>query len=89
MSSMRTTPAQSAREWATASRRRQTPAGSLWPTPTQVFLLQAALLSGAQAATALEEWKRQSDLRRLDYGSLTLLPLLYRNLEGELILVEN
>ena len=63
-----------------ASRRRQASAGSLWPTPTQVFLLQAALLSGAQAATALEAWKRQSDLRRLDYGSLTLLPLLYRNL---------
>jgi len=42
--------------------------------------LQAALLPSPQLERALERWRGSTSLERLDYSTLTILPLLYRNL---------
>ena len=53
---------------------------SFWPTPTHEALLRAALVGPPHLVSALERW--QATAREpLDHASLTLLPLLYRNLE--------
>jgi hypothetical protein len=47
----------------------------------QELLLRAALGTGDDAPTAWREWRRQTDVERLDGASQRLLPLLFRNLE--------
>jgi len=54
--------------------------GYLWPTAQQEQLLRACLLEGNEALKAFDEWARSVNINALDYGSLRLLPLLYRNL---------
>lgn len=54
--------------------------GTCWPTHEQKLLLQAALLEGDPALDAWREWQARVDIDLVEYGSLRLLPLLYRNL---------
>jgi hypothetical protein len=54
--------------------------GQCWPTRQQELLLRASLLKGDEAIDAWHEWKSKVDVDLLDYVSLQLLPLLYRNL---------
>ena len=54
--------------------------GGCFPTAAQEHLLRAALLSGPEARSAYEVWRRQLDLQTIDTGSQRLLPLLCRNL---------
>jgi hypothetical protein len=42
--------------------------------------LRAALLEPPRLETALEEWRESTSLEHVDYASLTILPLHYRNL---------
>jgi hypothetical protein len=51
-----------------------------WPTADQTLLLQAALLEGEVGRRALERWRTNVVLDRLDRGSTRLLPLLYQQL---------
>lgn len=52
------------------------------PTRAEHHLLRAALLSDRTAVRAsFDEWKLCVDLNDVEYGSLRLLPLLYRNLQ--------
>jgi hypothetical protein len=46
------------------------------PTDSQERLLEACLLAGERAATALRAWQRTVELQKLDDGSYRLLPLL-------------
>ncbi len=55
--------------------------GHLWPTQQQEWLLRACLLQREEAARAYREWSSQVGIEALDYGSLRMLPLLYRNLQ--------
>ena len=57
------------------SRRTVTATGS------HIALLQAAILGGAAAKTAFDEWQGSVDLAHLPPGQYPLLPRLYRNLE--------
>jgi hypothetical protein len=54
-----------------------------WPTDRQTLLLQAALGHGAAARHALARWEPGFDPERIDPETLTLLPLLARNLESQ------
>jgi hypothetical protein len=58
-------------------------AGDFRPTPTQELLLRAALLSGAEAASAWSQWRACADLDHLDPGCFRLLPLLHHNLKAQ------
>jgi len=53
---------------------------SFWPRDSHEALLRAALAQPPQLATAVYRWCAISSLDSLDYASLTILPLLYRNL---------
>jgi hypothetical protein len=53
-----------------------------WPTRQQELLLRAALLEGKEALKAWQEYGSYIDIRKLDPGSLRILPLLYRNLSS-------
>jgi hypothetical protein len=55
------------------------------PTPEQEFLLRAALLSGSAGLDAWKQWRASVDFESLDAGSQRLLPLLYMNLQRQLI----
>ena len=55
--------------------------GHLWPTAEQELLLRACLLRDEAGLNAYREWARRVDVEALDYGSLRMLPLLYRNLQ--------
>ena len=55
-------------------------ARSFWPTPRQEALLRAALLDPPRLQNALDQWQAPTSLDCVDYPSLTILPLLYRNL---------
>jgi hypothetical protein len=56
--------------------------GTFLPTRTEHHLLRAALLDDrATVRASLEEWKSLVRLDDVEYGSLRLLPLLYRNLQ--------
>jgi len=52
---------------------------SCWPTVEQELLLKASLLKGEKGLSAWKKW-RETDFDKIDYGSLRLIPLLYRNL---------
>ena len=55
---------------------------SSFATKDQELLLRAALLKGADAVEAWNEWKSAVDWEgHLDNGSFRLLPLLYTNLK--------
>lgn len=51
-----------------------------WPTSNQELLLRAAMLDGAQAIPAWEQWRQTVDFNDIDYRSQKLLPLVYHNL---------
>ena len=53
---------------------------SFWPTSQHEALLRAALLEPPRLQEALHEWRVPTPLAQIDYPSLTILPLLYRNL---------
>jgi len=55
--------------------------GGPWPSPAQELLLQAALGGEASAREALARWEPGFDPERVDHETLTLLPLLSKNLE--------
>jgi hypothetical protein len=55
--------------------------GSFWPTEQQELLLRAALLSGAEAVQAWRSARANLDIERLEEGSYSLLPLVYRQLK--------
>lgn len=55
--------------------------GSFWPTGQQELLLRAALLSGGEATQAWIEARPRLDIDRLEVGSYSLLPLVYRQLQ--------
>jgi hypothetical protein len=49
-----------------------------WPTAQQTLLLNALLLTPADAVAAWQRWSSSVDFDRLDAGSSRLLPLLYQ-----------
>lgn len=53
--------------------------GRLAPTAAQCLLLRAALLDAPAGRQAWEQWRRETDVERLDDGSQRLLPQLYCN----------
>jgi hypothetical protein len=55
------------------------------PTPDQVLLLRACLLSGNEAATAWKLWRARVNFDDIDAASYRLVPLLYKNLRREKI----
>lgn len=55
--------------------------GDFWPNLQQELLLRAALMEGKYALDAWNEWKSSVEIENIDYGSLRMLPLLYRNLQ--------
>ncbi|HEX2833815.1 MAG TPA: nucleotidyltransferase family protein [Thermoanaerobaculia bacterium] len=56
--------------------------GTFMPTRVEHHLLRASLSADAVAVRAsFDEWKASVDLNDVEYGSLRLLPLLYRNLQ--------
>lgn len=54
--------------------------GSFWPTPGQEDLLRAALLPEKQAVEAWGRARVGIDIDRLERGSYSLMPLVYRRL---------
>ncbi|MGZ4846701.1 MAG: nucleotidyltransferase domain-containing protein [Halobacteriota archaeon] len=52
------------------------------PSRQQELLLKAALLQGNVAIDAWTQWKAQTDLDHIDYDSIRLLPVLYKNLSA-------
>ena len=61
------------------------PASEGWPSEQQELLLRAALLPGTKALDNWQDWHAQIKIESLDADSLSLLPLLYRNLVDEKI----
>jgi hypothetical protein len=59
--------------------------GGCWPTAQQELLLRAALLPGAAAQAAWQQWRTEVDVEEdhLDLGSFRLLPLVYHNLHKQ------
>ena len=55
-------------------------ARGFWPEPQHEAVLRAALLAPPQLTDALASWQ-ELDRESLDHTTLTILPLLYRNLE--------
>jgi len=56
---------------------------SIWPNPSQLCLLKAALWSGEEARMAWAEWQRITELGAVDFSSWNLLPLVWRNLSNQ------
>ena len=56
--------------------------GGVAPTVEQRLLLRAALLEVALGRPAWDQWRRETDIERLDAGSQRLLPQLYRNVRS-------
>jgi hypothetical protein len=56
--------------------------GSFWPSSQQELLLRAALLDEERSVRAWLLLKPSLDIRRLDRGSVVLLPMLYEKLQG-------
>lgn len=54
--------------------------GAFWPSDEQERLLQAALLEGDDAVRAWNDVRSRIDIERLEQGSYSLLPLVYRQL---------
>src|SRR5215218_5646881 len=57
--------------------------GSWRPTWQQELLLRAALRGEKEAINAWHEWHASMDTNRLDAGSYSLLPMVYRNLRAQ------
>lgn len=58
-------------------------AGSLWPSPEQRLLLEAALFDGERARAAYRVWRAGVDLdTEFSWSSLRLLPAVYDNLRS-------
>lgn len=55
-------------------------AGLCWPDSHQRLLLRVLCGDPEKAGANLDEWRRSSDLERLDAGSLALMPLLHRRI---------
>jgi Uncharacterised nucleotidyltransferase len=55
------------------------------PTPEQILLLRACLLSGPDAAAAWSAWRKRVSFDDIDAASYRLMPLLYQNLRREKI----
>ncbi len=55
--------------------------GSFWPSPTQELLLRAGLAPGETALAAWRELGPAFELRTLEPGSVSALPLVYRRLK--------
>jgi hypothetical protein len=55
------------------------------PTPNQILLLRASLLSGSDAASAWKTWRGRVNFDDIDAASYRLMPLLYKNLRREKI----
>jgi Uncharacterised nucleotidyltransferase len=55
------------------------------PTPEQMLLLRACLLSGPDAASAWSAWRASVNFDDIDAASYRLIPLLYHNLRRERI----
>ncbi|MEJ0091063.1 MAG: nucleotidyltransferase family protein [Limisphaerales bacterium] len=53
------------------------------PTPDQILLLRACLLSGGEAAAAWKTWRERINFDDIDAASYRLVPLLYKNLRRE------
>ncbi len=53
------------------------------PTPDQMLLLRASLLSGNDAANAWKAWRERVNFDDIDAASYRLVPLLYQNLRRE------
>jgi len=51
------------------------------PTPSQQYLIRAAVLDGEQAEKAWQAWRDRQGLDDLDAASFPVLPLLYRSLQ--------
>jgi len=56
---------------------------SLWPTPHQEVLIDAAVSKGARAVAAWEEWKADARIESIDRGAQQILHLAYRNLSTQ------
>lgn len=56
------------------------PTGPIWPTDTQMLLLQVLLGPQAAARAAWRQWVERVDLMDLDDGANRLLPMLYNRL---------
>lgn len=56
------------------------PGSSCWPTPAQELLLEAGLFEPARGLESWRRWRAENDLDRIDWRSMRLLPLIYRNL---------
>ena len=52
-----------------------------YPTAEQGLLLRASILHGDIAIRAWDEWQALVRFEEIDYGSIQLLPLLYKNLK--------
>jgi len=52
-----------------------------YPSAEQVLLLRASILHGDIAIRACNDWLTAVHFEELDYGSIQLLPLLYKNLK--------
>lgn len=59
--------------------------GSVWPSASQVLLLNAGLSRGREAVEAWEQWLALADLDAVDPSSSRILPLVYRNLAREAV----
>lgn len=57
--------------------------GNSWPTSEQLLLLQAALCDEPEARAAWNKYAQTVDLQKADHASLSLLPLVYRNLKAD------
>lgn len=55
--------------------------GYVWPTPTQQWMLRAALMPNTAGRESWEKWIASVDIDHLDAGSFRMIPLLYRNLK--------
>ncbi len=53
---------------------------TFWPTPVHERLIDAALLPGAEAGAAFEDWRARVEFDDIDAASLRLLPLVCHNL---------
>ena len=59
------------------------PFDSVWPSPTQELLLDAALARGDRALAAWRAWAAEGRLDRTDRVSRRLLPFVYGNLSAQ------
>ncbi len=64
------------------TRRRPRLQGSFWPTRTQELLLQTALAEREHALAAWRELQPRLEVEKLEQGTMSVLPLVYRALSA-------